>query len=304
MIHFNAVTKQFGKQTALKDIDLTVSKGEFLALLGHNGAGKTTLMKLILGLTKPSTGQVSILKHNPCGNQGRDFRKSVGFLPESVVFSGEMTGLDTLRFYARLKGLNTNDCMSLLDRVYLEPSAARRRVKTYSKGMRQRLGLAQALLGQPKLLLLDEPTTGLDPSLRRTFYDILAQLKKKGTTILLSSHILPELESQCDRVAILESGHLVALGSIEQLRQQTGLPVTFKLNSNNSLESLKQQLDIHYPNSEIKGQKLHLTCPMEEKVNLLATLTKGDFSLSDIEITLPNLDDIYFHFRTNKQSVL
>jgi len=153
----DGVVKKYGGQTAVAGIGLSLAAGDRLALLGHNGAGKTTLMKLILGLVPASAGGVTVLG-GPAGRP--DAKAATGFLPENVAFHEVMTGWETLRFYGRLKRRPAGECRGLLERVGLS-AAAKRRVGTYSKGMRQRLGLAQALLGQPRLLLLDEPTTGL-----------------------------------------------------------------------------------------------------------------------------------------------
>ena len=155
-------------------------------------------------------------------------RFQLGFLPETIAFDAAMTGREVLAFYARLKRLAPRTAEPLLERVGLA-AAAGRRVGTYSKGMRQRLGLAQALLGRPRLLLLDEPTTGLDPALRRSFYELIAELTRDGVTVLLSSHALSEMEARTDRVAILERGRLIACGSLAALRRQARLPVQVRI---------------------------------------------------------------------------
>ena len=166
--------KRYGGLTALTATSLALAAGEVLALVGHNGAGKTTLMKLILGLIRPSAGTVRVFGADPAGREGAAARARIGFLPESVSFAGAMTGCEILRFYLALRGEAATAAGQLLERVGLA-QAAGRRISTYSKGMRQRLGLAQALIGRPAVLLLDEPTTGLDPTLRQTFYDTVIE---------------------------------------------------------------------------------------------------------------------------------
>ncbi|MBF0373624.1 MAG: ABC transporter ATP-binding protein, partial [Alphaproteobacteria bacterium] len=217
------LVKRYGARTVVDGVSLTLRGGERLALLGHNGAGKTTLMKMMLGLTRPSGGRLRVLDHDPAAMPA-DIRRAIGFLPESVAFHESMTGREVLRFYARLKRRPRQECEALLARVGLA-EAAGRRVATWSKGMRQRLGLAQALLGAPRLLLLDEPTSGLDPELRLSFYAILAERAEAGAAVLLSSHLLTELEERTDRAAILDHGKLVAQGTLDELRVQAGLPV-------------------------------------------------------------------------------
>ena len=199
IVALDNVSKAYGSQQVLEGINLALPQGKCLALIGHNGAGKTTLMKLILGLIRPTAGRVEVLGGDPAVAD-KSFRRQLGFLPENVAFHEELTGADTLAFYARLKGLPTTCCPALLERVGLS-FAATRRVRTYSKGMRQRLALAQALLGTPKLLLLDEPTTGLDPVLRQEFFEIIRELTAAGTTVIISSHILTELEARTDLAA-------------------------------------------------------------------------------------------------------
>lgn len=177
-LELQSVSKRYGAHCAVDDVSLSLPEGVCLALLGHNGAGKTTLMKLMLGLTRPSAGTVGIFGLDPL-RAPLAFRRSIGFLPENVAFHDEMTGLEMLRFYARLKGEATRACDALMERVGLT-HAGNRRIKTYSKGMRQRLGLAQAVLGNPRLLLLDEPTTGLDPVLRQEFFEIIQEMKGRA----------------------------------------------------------------------------------------------------------------------------
>lgn len=214
--------KRYGASNAVDGVDLTLAPGTTLALIGHNGAGKTTLMKLILGLIRPSSGNLTVLGVEP-GTAPLEHRRHIGFLPENVAFHDELTGAQTLRFYAKLKGAPLAQCATLLERVGLA-FAAGRRVKTYSKGMRQRLGLAQALLGEPRLMLLDEPTTGLDPASRLEFFRIMRELSDRGATVIISSHILTELEARTDLVAIMNRSKLAAFGPLEALRRRADLP--------------------------------------------------------------------------------
>ena len=157
------VTKRYGPLVAVEDVCLALRPGEVTALVGHNGAGKTTLIKLLLGLIRPSAGRVEVQGQDPAGRGGAQARRTLGFLPENVAFHGAMTAVELMAFYARLKGCSPAGNADLLARVGIA-AAARRRVATYSKGMRQRLGIAQALIGEPRLLLFDEPTSGLDPA--------------------------------------------------------------------------------------------------------------------------------------------
>ena len=195
IIALRGVSKSFGRIDAVRNLDLALYPGECVGLVGHNGAGKSTIIKLMLGLLRPTSGAVETLGEDPAAGAAARARRELGYLPESVALYPSMTGRETLAFYARLKGQPLRANGALLNRVGLG-QAATRRVGTYSKGMRQRLALAQAILGQPRALLLDEPTTGLDPALRQSFYEILREMRHSGVAILLSSHALTELRGR------------------------------------------------------------------------------------------------------------
>jgi Cu-processing system ATP-binding protein len=287
------LTKKFGSNVALDSLDFALPEARCLALIGHNGAGKTTLMKLILGLISPTAGQVRVLEANPA-KAGPAFRRQIGFLPENVVFHDEFTGSDTLRFYANLKSVPLADCAPLLERVGLT-FAAQRRVKTYSKGMRQRLGLAQALLGRPRLLLLDEPTTGLDPALRQEFFQIVRDLRDAGTTVVLASHILTELEARTDLAAIIRQGRLVAFGELDRLRVEAGLPLTIRVRGD--ITAIAQRLGrVAVVAVDRNREWIELACPLAEKMILLRRLTELGPVCTDIDLRPPSLDDVYLHY--------
>jgi Cu-processing system ATP-binding protein len=291
-----SVVKHYGPLTALAGVSLEGLPGECLALVGHNGAGKTTLMKLLLGLVRPSAGTVATLGAEPTTAAGDRSRFQLGFLPETIAFDAAMTGREVLAFYARLKRLAANAGEPLLERVGLA-AAAGRRVGTYSKGMRQRLGLAQALLGRPRLLLLDEPTTGLDPALRRSFYELISELKGDGVTVLLSSHALSELEARTDRVAILERGRLIACGSLAALRREAGLPVRIRITVPLcQTRIVAERLDPAWASARQDVRTLVITCPPECKMEVLHRLAELGPAIEDVDILPPALDELYGHF--------
>ncbi|MDZ4848287.1 MAG: ABC transporter ATP-binding protein [Pirellulaceae bacterium] len=212
----------FGREKfhALRDVDLNVRRGEVFGLLGPNGAGKTTLIKLLLGIVHPSSGQAQVLGEN-AGSQHA--RRRIGYLPENLVFPRHHTGEGALQFYGRLSGLSENairkQMKPLLEVVGLL-GREREPVRKYSKGMRQRLGLAQAMLHDPEILILDEPTDGLDPLGRSQIRKLIERLKQSGKSVFLNSHILQEVELVCDRVAIMAHGKIRAVGNIESLIDQ------------------------------------------------------------------------------------
>ncbi|MBF0093327.1 MAG: ABC transporter ATP-binding protein [Magnetococcales bacterium] len=299
-IDLQALTKRYGAHAAVSEVSMRVPEGSCLALLGHNGAGKTTLMKLMLGLTRASAGSIAVLGADP-GSAGLDFRRRIGFLPENVAFHEEISGLETLRFYARLKKEPLEVCGVLLERVGLT-HAAERRVKTYSKGMRQRLGLAQALIGRPRLLLLDEPTTGLDPVLRQEFFRIIQELEAAGATVVLSSHILTELEARTDLIAIMKRGRLVVLGDLDTLRREADLPVRIRVTVSGETAVIAERLgDLVRKRSG--EHSLELTCALPDKMAVLGRITALGRAVADIDIELPSLDDVYLRFGHDPEDV-
>lgn len=297
VIDLQAVGKRYGTHQAVSDVSFALPQGCCLALLGHNGAGKTTLMKLMLGLTRATSGRIAVLGSDPAA-AALDFRRQIGFLPENVAFHEELTGRDTLRFYARLKKEPVAACEPLLERVGLS-HAAGRRVKTYSKGMRQRLGLAQALLGRPRLLLLDEPTTGLDPALRQEFFQIIQELKAGGCTVVLSSHILTELEARTDLVAIMKDGRLVAWGGLDELRAKAALPVRIRVATPGGAGDVAERLG-GATVTRVNHHAVELSCPLADKMTVLRDVV--GLGVSDVEIQLPSLDDVYVHFGNASES--
>jgi ABC-2 type transport system ATP-binding protein len=201
--------KAYGPKLAVRELSLSVPRGEVFGFLGPNGAGKTTSMKMLLGLVRPSAGEGELLGR-PLGDPRG--RARVGYLPEHFAFHEWLEGSELLRFHARLLGLpsrgRANQVQERLARVGLT-DAGGRRVREYSKGMKLRLGLAQALLGTPDLVFLDEPTSGLDPLGRRLVRDVIGELRDRGTTVFLNSHLLSEVEVTCDRVAFVKDGRVV-----------------------------------------------------------------------------------------------
>lgn len=283
------LTKRFGDVAALSGVSLSVAPGERVALLGHNGAGKSTLMKIILGLIPASAGEVTICDAAPGSAAARS---AVAYLPENAAFHPALTGEEQIRHYLRLRGENPGQAAELLEKVGLS-HAARRRIGTYSKGMRQRVGLAQALIGAPRLLVLDEPTSGLDPVSRREFYALLDELAARGASILLSSHALTEVEARTDRIVILSRGHLVAEGTLADLRRRADLPVTLHVTARNGYAP---EIANSLPGAIVLEGALHLTCPQSEKLATLGVIAGLGDKVADLDVLPPSLEDLYSHF--------
>lgn len=295
------VDKRYDQAVVIDSIDLQVNYGENFVLVGHNGAGKTTIIKLMLGLTQPSAGQVLVMGENPVNRSFSARRGVLGYLPESVSFYPHMTGLELLSYYARLKGVPNTEVGKCLEQVGLH-AVATKRLRTYSKGMRQRLGLAQAILGTPELLFLDEPTTGLDPSLRRDFYRIIGALRSNGTTVVISSHSLNEIEAQADRIALIKNGKLVACGSLEDLSRQVGLPVRTRLAvAPGHLARVTEQLERHFRIDQVNAHSIDLVCPLDKKISMLRHIADLGDAVLDISMAAPRLDEIYLHFMNGEK---
>lgn len=297
VVSTHGVTKHYGAVHAVDGVDLAIGRGELFGLIGHNGAGKTTLFKMMLGLIPLTSGEIRIDHASVSGSGFREVRRKIGYLPENVVLYDNLTGLETLQFFSRLKSAPLGDCVAALQRVGLA-DAAKRRVREYSKGMRQRLGFAQALLGRPKILFLDEPTSGLDPEAIREFYAILRGLRAEGVTMVLTSHILAEIQERVDRLAIMAAGRIQAIGSVQALREQMDLPLWFDVRiAAEHFDAVRSALG-HLPISAIEARDGHIAveCRRQAKMAVLEALTALDGRVLDLHVREPSLEDVFFGF--------
>lgn len=283
------VTKSFDGTPALSEVSFDVAPGERVALLGHNGAGKSTLMKIVLGLIRADSGEAVVAGAAPGSSAARG---ATSYLPENVAFHPALTGFEQLRFYLRLRGEPVSKAPALLERVGLA-EASHRRIGTYSKGMRQRIGLAQALIGTPRLMVLDEPTSGLDPVSRREFYAILEDLAASGTAVLFSSHALTEVEARTDRIVILSRGRLVANDTLAGLRRQAALPILLQIAARpDTAEEVARRLS----GTRHNGVRVDLVCDHNDKLARLGQVAELESLIDDVEVVPPSLEDIYSHF--------
>jgi ABC-2 type transport system ATP-binding protein len=222
VIETAGLTKRYGKSLAVNGIGLAVNAGEVFGLLGPNGSGKTTTILMLLGLTEPSGGRVSVLGYDPL-RQPLEVKRRVGYLPDSVGFYDHLSARENLAYTARLAGIESGEARRRIDAALARVGlgeVADRRTNTYSHGMRQRLGLAEVLIKQPEIAILDEPTNGLDPQATQELLALIGELRRDGMTILLSSHLLGLVETICDRVALFRKGKIGLMGSVSDLARQ------------------------------------------------------------------------------------
>ena len=291
-VEIQGVNQRYGNMSVLHGLNLALAEGEVLGLFGHNGAGKTTCMKLILGLLTPSEGRVWVLGRAP---NDPEVRRQLGYLPENVTFYPQLSGRETLRHFARLKDAPLKQVDQLLEQVDLA-HAAERRVKTYSKGMRQRLGLAQALLGEPRLLLLDEPTVGLDPIATSDLYQLIDRMRQRGTSVILCSHVLPGVETHINRAAILAKGRVQAVGTLAQLRVEAGLPTRIRASGvGDSAGWLQRWARAGHSARSLGERSVEVSAINGHKLPLLRELL-GEGQPDDIEIYQPSLEDLYRYY--------
>ena len=288
-IAVSGVSKRFRRQVALDGVSLDVAAGERVALLGHNGAGKTTLLRLVLGLTRADAGSVTVLG-TPAGS--RSARQAYAYLPESVSFHRLLTGREQIMMCARLKGESAAHALACLERVGLA-DAMDRRIGTYSKGMRQRLGLAQLIVARPQIVVLDEPTSGLDPLSRDLFYGLVVALAEAGAAVIHSSHALTELEARTDRIAILRQGRLVANDRLSELKARARLPIRLRVQAGaEDADAIAARLG----GERVNCQAVELACTPGDKVARLAEVTALGSAIRDVDVIPPSLEDLYRHY--------
>jgi ABC-2 type transport system ATP-binding protein len=216
IISTRGLTKHYGRIPALEDLTLDVRPGEIFGFLGPNGAGKSTMIRTLLGFLHPTSGSAQVLGRD-ITTESVEIRRVTGYLPGGIALYDSMTGDQVLEYLARLQGRRSFRRDELAEHLQMPAADLRRRVRDYSRGMRQKLGIIQALQHDPELAILDEPSEGLDPLMQQAFYRILADLRAEGRTVFFSSHVLSEVERVCDRVAIIRHGRLMAVHEVREL---------------------------------------------------------------------------------------
>ncbi len=294
-IELTNVTKRYGDTMALSDLDLTVRKGTIYGFLGPNGAGKSTTINLLLDFARPTAGSVRVFGHDP-QDESRTIRKRTGILPEGFDLYDRLTGRQHLDFAIESKGVD-DDPEAILERVGIA-EAADRKVGGYSKGMAQRLALGAALIGEPELLILDEPSTGLDPAGARDMRTIIREERDRGATIFFSSHILGQVDAVCDRVGILRDGALVAEDTVEGLREATSAKTTLRVTVDQVPENASEQLLTYAGVSEvaIEDTTLVVSCESDVKTTVLDTLETEGATVQDFTTEESSLEELFMAY--------
>lgn len=287
-ISINGISKQFGRLTAVKELTLEVAQGEVFGFLGLNGAGKTTTIRILLDLLRPSAGRASVMDLD-CQSKGLEVRSLIGYLPGELGLYRDMTGRELLDFLGRLSARPVVERYreDLLRRLELSGSELKKKLREYSTGMKRKLGLIQAFQGDPSLLVLDEPTEGLDPLVQESFYDLLFELKRRGRTVFMSSHVLSEVGRVCDRIGLLRKGELVLLSSVEDVRKLA--PRRVRVRFERDVGRLTGGLPSGCEIAELQNRlwSLRVLGPLGWLIDRLSGLP-----VQDIEIDEPRLEDV------------
>ena len=297
-IELHGVTKQFADVTAVDDLDLAVEEGEIYGFLGPNGAGKSTTINMVLDLVRPTTGNVTVLGRDATADSV-EIRRRTGVLPEGFSVYNRLSGRKHVEFAIESKGIDAEP-EALLERVGLSADAWDRKAGGYSKGMCQRLALAMALAGEPELLILDEPSSGLDPAGAKEMREIVRAEADRGATVFFSSHVLGQVEAVCDRVGILRDGELVAEDSIEGLRDAVGGEETLDIETagvdEDALESVRA-LDGVSQVVRVEGSdRIRVNCANDVKTRVIATLEDAGVGVSDFHTEEASLEDLFLAY--------
>jgi ABC-2 type transport system ATP-binding protein len=309
IIELAGLTKMYDSFTAVDHLNLNIRKGEIFGLLGPNGAGKSTTILMMMGLTEPTSGMVKVCGLNPTTSP-IDVKKKVGYLPEDVGFYDDRTGLENLVYTARLNSLSGKEsqikAMQLIERVGLT-EAAHKKTGKYSRGMRQRLGLADVLIKSPEVIILDEPTLGIDPKGVKEFLELIVKLsREEGLTVLFSSHHLHQVQQVCDRVGLFVKGNLLAEGDIQSLSAKLygNSPYIIEIEvseDNGSLvteERLKNILKEvkNITHIKLNGDKFQIDCSADITAGIARAIVQSGAGLHSMSKKEFGLDDIYYRY--------
>jgi len=295
------LTKRYGAATVVDGIDFDVAKGEIFGLLGPNGAGKTTTILMMLGLTEVSGGEIRVLDHDPVRDP-LGVKRRVGYLPDQVGFYDNLTAYDNMSYTASLMGIPAGErrqrVLEALERVRLS-DVVNKRVKTFSRGMRQRLGLAEIVMKRAAIAILDEPTSGLDPQAILEFLEMIHQLKREGVTVLLSSHLLDQVQRMCDRVALFQRGRIVLMGTVAELARQvlgTGLVVDVEAGAATDLDARLGAIAGVTQVARIAADHYRLVTDRDVRPDIARAVVAANGALRRLSVDAPSLEAIYARF--------
>jgi ABC-2 type transport system ATP-binding protein len=301
-IELDGVRKEFGDVTAVDGVDLTVPDGSIYGFLGPNGAGKSTTINMLLDFVRPSAGEVRVLGRD-AQSDSVTIRERLGVLPEGFDVYDRLTGRKHVDFAIESKDADA-DPEAVLDRVGLS-DAVDRKAGGYSKGMRQRLALGMALVGDPDLLILDEPSSGLDPAGAKEMREIVREEAERGTTVFFSSHVLGQVEAVCDRVGIMREGRLVAEDSVEGLRETAGADATLRIDTagidDDAVESVESVDGV--TGVSVDGDSLSVSCDSDAKTAVLTALESAGVSVQNFETESASLEDLFLAYTEDDREV-
>jgi ABC-2 type transport system ATP-binding protein len=290
------LAKSYGSVHAVRGVTFEVERGEIFGFLGLNGAGKTTTIRILLDLLRPSRGHAQLFGFD-CQRQSRLTRALVGYMPGELGFYPDMSGLELLDFMAELSGVRSDGGyrLQLVDRLELARADLRRPLRAYSTGMKRKLGLVQAMQADPPLLILDEPTEGLDPLVQRALHELLFELRARGRTVFMSSHVLSEVERLCDRIGVIRDGEMVLLSTVEEARRRSGRIVRIQFARPVEATALPAGMSVISQTPE--RWSLRVEREVGELLPILARLP-----VRDLDIVEPALEDVLRGFyRTDRR---
>ena len=293
IIEINKLTKAFGKHQALRGVDLMIKEGEVMGFLGPNGAGKSTTLRILLGLIRKSEGEVHVFGRDPW-NDAAEIHRRIAYVPGDVTLWPNLTGGEVIDLLGRMRGgFDIENRNKLLQRFELDP---RKKCRTYSKGNRQKVALVSAFSSNAELFIFDEPTSGLDPLMASIFQQCVVELKKAGKTVLLSSHILDEVEAVCDKVSIIRNGEIIESGTLTELRHFTRTSVAVE--TSRPISGLEGLTGVH--NLSVEGTKVNFQVDAGELDRIMQHVIS--FGLRSLTSTPPTLEELFMSHYSNDPS--
>ncbi len=287
VIKVNNLTKNYGNNKGVFNVNLNVNKGEVFGFLGPNGAGKTTTIRHLMGFIKPEHGNC-LINNMDCWNNSAIIQDSLGYLPGEIAFMDNMTGIQMIEFIASMKKMqNLSKAKELMERFELDPKG---KIRKMSKGMKQKIGIICAFMNDPDVVILDEPSSGLDPLMQNVFIDLILEEKNKGKTIFMSSHIFEEVERTCDRTAIIKDGNIISIEDMKTLKDKKSKSYIITLNSSSDVEVFKNK---GFNIASIVDN----TVTINVKGNLSGLLKEiSNFDIKDLDIKTQTLEELFLHF--------